>query len=195
MRTVVDQTDFLDLYRKLRLDADCTLAEFKQAYRRHVALWHPDRRRGTRADALAAARLQRLTVQYSAAMDFYRRHGRLPGAPVPPRGAPGAPDAVAVPDLAHAAAPDEAAGSTRSTTYASAFVTGATPTMRVQGHAWSPRWKTAVAAVAVAAAAWSLVPVIRAPEGDAPAGVLPAAKATPWAAWQRATCRRAFCRA
>jgi hypothetical protein len=78
---VADETDFLDLYRKLRLEPGCSLDDFKQAYRRHVAMWHPDRRRGSRADALAAARLQRLTAQYGAAMDFHRRHGRLPGAP------------------------------------------------------------------------------------------------------------------
>jgi hypothetical protein len=78
---VADETDFLDLYGKLRLQPDCSLADFKQAYRRHVSQWHPDRRsRGERADALAARRLQRLMAQYSAAMDFHRRHGRLPGA-------------------------------------------------------------------------------------------------------------------
>lgn len=77
---MADETDFLDLYAKLRLDPGCSLEEFKQAYRRHVAMWHPDRRRGSRADQLAAARLQRLTAQYGAAMEFHRRHGRLPGA-------------------------------------------------------------------------------------------------------------------
>jgi len=82
---VAHETDFLDLYGKLRLEPGCSLEEFKQAYRRNVALWHPDRRRGSRADVLAAARLQRLTAQYGAAMDFYRRHGRLPGAPMPAR--------------------------------------------------------------------------------------------------------------
>ena len=84
-RQVAHETDFLDLYGKLRLEPGCSLDEFKQAYRRNVALWHPDRRRGSRADVLAAARLQRLTAQYGAAMDFYRRHGRLPGAPIPAR--------------------------------------------------------------------------------------------------------------
>lgn len=78
---VADETDFLDLYGKLRLQPDCSLADFKQAYRRHVSQWHPDRRtRGPRADALAARRLQRLMAQYSAAMEFHRQHGRLPGA-------------------------------------------------------------------------------------------------------------------
>ncbi|KJV24939.1 J domain-containing protein [Luteibacter yeojuensis] len=85
--TVADETDFLDLYGKLRLRPDCSLADFKQAYRRHVSQWHPDRRsRGEHADAVAARRLQRLMAQYAAAMDFHKRHGRLPGA----RAVPGA---------------------------------------------------------------------------------------------------------
>ncbi|MGA7437587.1 MAG: J domain-containing protein [Luteibacter sp.] len=81
---MADETDFLDLYGKLRLQPDCSLADFKQAYRRNVSQWHPDRRtRGPRADALAARRLQRLMAQYSAAMAFHKRHGRLPGAAAP----------------------------------------------------------------------------------------------------------------
>lgn len=63
----------------------CGLLEFKQAYRRHVALLHPDRRAGTLLDARAAELLQRLTAQYGAAMEFQRRHGRLPGAVAAPR--------------------------------------------------------------------------------------------------------------
>lgn len=82
---VADETDFLDLYGKLRLQPDCSLADFKQAYRRHVSQWHPDRRsRGEHADAVAARRLQRLMAQYAAAMEFHKRHGRLPGARVAP---------------------------------------------------------------------------------------------------------------
>lgn len=84
---MADETDFLDLYRRLRLEPGCSLDDFKQAYRRHVAMWHPDRRSGSRADDIVAARLQRLTRQYGAAMEFYRRHGRLPGAPMVPRAA------------------------------------------------------------------------------------------------------------
>lgn len=58
----------------------CGLPEFKQAYRRHVSLLHPDRRGDTHLDARAADLLQRLTAQYGAAMEFQRRYGRLPGA-------------------------------------------------------------------------------------------------------------------
>ncbi|WP_198651529.1 DnaJ domain-containing protein [Dyella sp. C11] len=75
------ETDFLDLYRRLGLNPGCGLEELKQAYRRHVAALHPDRQQGRPVDVRAASRLQRLTAQYGAAMDFHRRYGRLPGAP------------------------------------------------------------------------------------------------------------------
>jgi len=78
---VTHETDFLDLYRRLGLDPGCGLAELKQAYRRHVAALHPDRQQGRPADPRTASRLQRLNAQYTAAMEFHRRHGRLPGAP------------------------------------------------------------------------------------------------------------------
>lgn len=77
------ETDFLDLYRSLGLHPGCGLDEFRHAYRRRVAVLHPDRRAGNRLDARAAERLQRLTAQYNAAMEFQRRHGRLPGAAAP----------------------------------------------------------------------------------------------------------------
>jgi hypothetical protein len=74
------ETDFLDLYKILGLDPGCGLAEFKQAYRRRVAVLHPDRRSDDGASAIAAERLQHLTAMYGAAMEFERQHGRLPGA-------------------------------------------------------------------------------------------------------------------
>jgi hypothetical protein len=138
--TVADETDFLDLYARLRLEPGCTLADFKQAYRRHVAQWHPDRRAGGRADALAAARLQRLTKQYGAAMEFHRRHGRLPGAPMPARVSVVVPEpAIAVEDGAPAAAVIEA---------------GETIPARVL----PARWLLLVAVIGVAVLVWSLVP-------------------------------------
>jgi hypothetical protein len=79
------ETDFLALYRQLGLSPGCKLADFKQAYRRHVSVLHPDRN-----DAAAPEdheRFGRLVIQYNAAMDFHRRHGRLPGAPVGARSA------------------------------------------------------------------------------------------------------------
>lgn len=79
---LANQTDFLDLYRTLGLDPDCGLIEFKQAYRRHVALLHPDRPTGTPGDSGEdrPGPLQEVIAQYGAAMEFHRRYGRLPGA-------------------------------------------------------------------------------------------------------------------
>ncbi len=88
------ETDFIDLYRRLKVSPDCTLSELKLAYRRHVALLHPDRRVGGTGDVHAAGLLQKLTAQYGAAMEFQRRHGRLPGAATtsrPPAATPAIP--------------------------------------------------------------------------------------------------------
>lgn len=79
---MANETDFLELYRTLGLSPGCDLHEFKRAYRRHVSQLHPDRVGGD------ARLLQTLIAQYGAAMDFQRRHGRLPGAAAPGRIAP-----------------------------------------------------------------------------------------------------------
>ncbi len=76
---LASETDFLDMYRTLGLRPGCALPDLKQAYRRHVARFHPDRKGGVTADPAATARLQRLIAQYDAAMVFQREHGRLPG--------------------------------------------------------------------------------------------------------------------
>lgn len=88
-------TDFIALYQELGLDPDCTPEALRQAYRKRVAALHPDRRTG---QAQSSGPLQRLNTQYAAAMEFQRRHGRLPGATQqsgierpapPPAGTPG----------------------------------------------------------------------------------------------------------
>jgi len=166
---VVDQTDFLDLYRKLRLEADCTLAEFKQAYRRHVAQWHPDRRRGTRADALAAARLQRLTVQYSAAMDFHKRHGRLPGAPVSSRLV----RETAAPTRIVTEEPDTQAADISPHTLAtpSSAASDASPASpaRPANPARRTRWLAVGGILGAAIFGWSLIPSAAVPPDDSEA--------------------------
>lgn len=81
---LANETDFLDLYRRLELGPDCGLAEFKQAYRRHVALLHPDRQAETHRQSSDTDSLRKLIAQYGAAMEFQRRHGRLPGAAAVP---------------------------------------------------------------------------------------------------------------
>jgi hypothetical protein len=70
-------TDFVRLYQQLGLDSGCTLEAFRQAYRKRVGALHPDR---TGARAQATDQLQQLNALYAAAMEFHRRHGRLPGA-------------------------------------------------------------------------------------------------------------------
>lgn len=91
---MANQTDFLDLYRKLGVDPACGLIELKRAYRRRVATLHPDRPAGIpdSSDAEGNEPLQELIAQYGAAMEFHRRHGRLPGvaAPVSRFAGPGA---------------------------------------------------------------------------------------------------------
>lgn len=156
-RRVADETDFIDLYGKLRLEPNCSLADFKQAYRRHVAAWHPDRRRGSRADALAAARLQRLTAQYSAAMEFHRRHGRLPGAPASPRAAVAAVAAVAAESTEAAVYVEHDAP--RSTFAGSVPSDGDERFEESPLRAWRTRWLWLAALVIVAVIAWSLIPV------------------------------------
>jgi hypothetical protein len=75
-------TDFLDLYNQLDLQPGCDLAELKQAYRRRLAILHPDRQVGPESAAHAPAELQRLTALYGAAIEFHRQHDRLPGGGV-----------------------------------------------------------------------------------------------------------------
>lgn len=70
-------TDFIALYQELEVNAGCTLEAFKHAYRKRVGALHPDREG---VHPRAAQDLQRLNALYTAAMDFHRRHGRLPGA-------------------------------------------------------------------------------------------------------------------
>ncbi|CAN4278651.1 hypothetical protein LJR125_001522 [Pseudoxanthomonas sp. LjRoot125] len=76
-----DDTDFVSMYEELGLNAECGMAAFKQAYRRRVALLHPD----TQGQAADLPRLQRLNRLYESAMEFHRVHGRLPGAPTTPQ--------------------------------------------------------------------------------------------------------------
>ncbi|HEY6894082.1 MAG TPA: J domain-containing protein [Rhodanobacteraceae bacterium] len=71
-------TDFLLLYKELRLRPGCGLGEFRQAYRRRVAELHPDRVQHHLYED-AAARLSNLNAMYASAMEFHKQYGRLPG--------------------------------------------------------------------------------------------------------------------
>ena len=75
----VMKRDFTQLYSQLGLRPDCTLDEFKRAYRRRIAALHPDK--GHTLDTPEThALLPDLIKLYATATRFHRRHGRLPGA-------------------------------------------------------------------------------------------------------------------
>ncbi|KGM52628.1 hypothetical protein N792_03765 [Lysobacter concretionis Ko07 = DSM 16239] len=71
--------DFALLYSRLGLRPDCTLAEFKRAYRLRIGKLHPDK-----GPAIGGPEtddeLTELIRLYTTATRFHRRHGRLPGA-------------------------------------------------------------------------------------------------------------------
>jgi hypothetical protein len=101
--TMAGDTDFLALFQELGLSAGCRLDEFKLAFRRRVAQLHPDRKSNTGRDD-DGPRLQRLIAMHDAAMDFHRRHGRLPGVQTQARHTPApasAPTRAAVAATSH----------------------------------------------------------------------------------------------
>lgn len=71
-------TDFAALYRELGIDATCSLAELRSAWRRRVAKLHPDQG----GNAEDTGRLQELNRLRDAAVNFHALHGRMPGAAV-----------------------------------------------------------------------------------------------------------------
>lgn len=73
---MAEDTDFVALYDELGLEAECSMDDFKRAYRRRVAQLHPDHS----DNSFDISRLQRLNRLYAAAIEFQRSHGRLPGA-------------------------------------------------------------------------------------------------------------------
>ncbi|MGH8172433.1 MAG: J domain-containing protein [Rhodanobacteraceae bacterium] len=94
-------TDFLVFYQELGLRADCSLQDFKRAYRRRVSEIHPDR---DPENTVTMHGLQRLNALYANAMEFHRRHGRLPGG-LPRSAAPRVSDATPVATLPTPAEP------------------------------------------------------------------------------------------
>jgi len=71
--------DFPQLYSELDLPADCSLDEFKRAYRRRIAQLHPDRTGTDGGSDAAQAALSELIATYVAVNRFHRRYGRMPG--------------------------------------------------------------------------------------------------------------------
>ena len=105
--------DFSRLYAHLGLRDGCSLDEFKQACRRRIRDQHPDRLHVAPRHLPGAPQipLVELLPLYAKALRFHRRHGRLPGAPVPvpppAHGAssPHAPAASALPAMRDASPP------------------------------------------------------------------------------------------
>src|SRR3546814_1619149 len=71
-RAMIDQTDFIVLYRELGVGPDCSVDGLRLAYRRRVADLHPDRGGDSDEDELKS-----LNQRYAAALDFHRHYGRL----------------------------------------------------------------------------------------------------------------------
>lgn len=73
------EPDFSQMYADLGLQPDCSLEQFKRAYRQRVSELHPDRapNLATPANGLP---LGDLIALQSAALAFHREHGRLPGS-------------------------------------------------------------------------------------------------------------------
>lgn len=71
--------DFSLLYSELNLPPDCSLEDFKCAYRRRIAELHPDRTGVDPSSPEAQAALPALFSTYVAVNRFHRRYGRMPG--------------------------------------------------------------------------------------------------------------------
>jgi hypothetical protein len=76
--------DFAALYRELGVDANCSPAELRAAWRRRVSKLHPD----MGGSAEDTGRLQELNRLYDAAVEFHGRFGRMPGAASTAAGTP-----------------------------------------------------------------------------------------------------------
>lgn len=82
--------DFSQLYADLGLHPDCSLDQYKRAYRQRLSELHPDHAPSseTRTGLLP---LQDLIALHTSAMQFHREHGRLPGSALPAGVTPAAP--------------------------------------------------------------------------------------------------------
>ncbi|HEY5613930.1 MAG TPA: J domain-containing protein [Lysobacter sp.] len=77
------EPDFSLIYSDLDLPPDCSLEEFKCAYRRRVAELHPDRKVDLPSSPEAEAALTTLIATYVEVNRFHSRYGRMPGATSP----------------------------------------------------------------------------------------------------------------
>lgn len=99
---MITKPDFSKLYAQLNLRPDCSLEDFKHAYRRQVGNLHPDRRKDARSPPGGEGMsLPDLMSLYAMAMQFQREHGRLPGAPIRGNGQGTVRSALKTPAPAH----------------------------------------------------------------------------------------------
>jgi hypothetical protein len=71
-------SDFSQLYSELGLQPDCSLEQFKLAYRRRIGELHPDRHGD--APVESDLPLKDIIALYAKATRFHHQHGRLPGS-------------------------------------------------------------------------------------------------------------------
>lgn len=74
--------DLDHIYSELDLRPNCSLEEFKRAYRRRIAQLHPDRAGARHEPAENPATLSNLIWVYAMVTRFHRRYGRMPGGNV-----------------------------------------------------------------------------------------------------------------
>ncbi len=72
--------NFLKLYSQLDLQPECSLDDFKYAYRRRIAELHPDRSEAMQGKEVDEGTLSDLNLTYAAAIRFHKQHGRFPGS-------------------------------------------------------------------------------------------------------------------
>lgn len=136
--------DFAALYRELGVDAHCSPAELRVAWRRRVSKLHPD----LGGSAEDTGRLQELNRLYDAAVEFHGRFGRMPGAASPAAGA-------ARPAPAEAGdAPDKQAAASASAVWRR-LDTEAAP-QATAGFGRISRWFVVVSLCTVALLGWRL---------------------------------------
>ena len=75
--------DLDQIYSELDLRPNCSLEEFKHAYRRRIAMLHPDRPGGRPGSPENRATLSDLIWVYATVTRFHRRYGRMPGGNTP----------------------------------------------------------------------------------------------------------------